>query len=467
MIRVGLQSDDRALQPLLSSALGKEFQVQLDPTEDGINRLLAEGDCDLAILDLDVKDESLSERLESCRRIIALRDVAVIVIMADDDLRSTAAELVREGAYGYCRKPPSIRDLKAMLRRAFEHSSLKHELERAQERLAAAANCDRMIGSSPRMQEVYDLVRRVANINASVLVTGESGTGKELIANAIHNLGERCRQPFIPVSCGAIPETLIEAELFGHEKGAFTGTVGTRVGLLEQAGAGTVFLDEIGELSLSTQVKLLRVIQERQFSRLGSNRLIPLRARLVFATHQDLSEMVAQGRFRQDLYYRINVMRIEAPALQDHREDISQIAVHFLRRYSGLYQKPMECFEPEAMAALEAYSWPGNVRELENVVQRGIILARTGRIGLEDLPEHIREEEGVVSIDDYQPAGSFERQLRDYKLKLAIAAVREHNGNKTLAARSLQISRAYLHRLIRTAGPELLAESENHRLEIA
>jgi DNA-binding NtrC family response regulator len=469
MIRIALQSDDRTLQPLLASALGKEFQVNLDSTEDGIKRMLSEGSCDLAILDLDVRDGSLQQRVESSRRIIAMLDAAIIVVMADDGLRSVAAELVRLGAYGYCRKPPSIRDLKAMLRRAYEHSSLKRELQQAQQRLAANSNCDRMIGSSPRMQEVYDLIRRVANINASVLVTGESGTGKELIASAIHNLGDRAGQPFIPVSCGAIPETLIEAELFGHEKGAFTGTVGTRVGLLEQAGDGTVFLDEIGELSQSTQVKLLRVIQEREFSRLGSNRLIPLRARLVFATHQDLSEMVVQGRFRQDLYYRINVMRIEAPALQDHREDLPQIATHFLRQYSESYGKPMECFEPEAMGALESYSWPGNVRELENVVQRAIILAHTTRITLQDLPQHIQDEEGViVNIEDYHPAGSFERQLRDYKLKLAVAAVREHNGNKTMAARSLQISRAYLHRLIRSAPPELLAEPDNHhKLEIA
>ena len=466
MISIGLQSDDRALHPLLSSALGKEFQVHLDSTEDGIKRMLSEGTCDLAILDLDVKDATLQQRVEASRRIIALQDSSVIVVMADDSLRSVAAELVRLGAYGYCRKPPSIRDLKAMLRRAYEHSSLKRELQQTQQRLAATSNCDRMIGSSPRMQEVYDLVRRVANINASVLVTGESGTGKELIANAIHNLGGRARHPFMAVCCGAIPETLIEAELFGHEKGAFTGTVGTRVGLLEQAGEGTVFLDEIGELSLSTQVKLLRVIQEREFSRLGSNRLIPLRARLIFATHQDMGDMVAQGKFRQDLYYRINVMRIEAPALQDHREDLPQIANHFLRHYSDIYGKPMDCFEPEALGMLEAYSWPGNVRELENVVQRSIILARTTRITPEDLPQHIQEE-SVVSIDDYQPAGSFERQLRDYKLKLAVAAVREHNGNKTLAARSLQISRAYLHRLIRSAGPELVSEPDNHKLEIA
>ncbi len=466
MICIALHSDDRTLQPLLASALGKEFQVLWEPSEDKITHLLSSGGCDVVVLDLDAKPEQLTQRIESSRRIIALGDSSVIVVLADDGLRSTAAELVRLGAYGYCRKPPSIRDLKAMLRRAYEHSSLKRDLQVAKQKLDAASNCDRMIGSSPRMQEVYDLVRRVANINASVLVTGESGTGKELIASAIHNLGGRSGQPFMAVCCGAIPETLIEAELFGHEKGAFTGTVGARVGLLEQAGEGTVFLDEIGELSLATQVKLLRVLQEREFSRLGSNRLIPLRARLVFATHQDLTEMVAQGRFRQDLYYRINVMRIDAPSLQDHREDIPQLATHFLRHYSDIYQKPMECIDPEAMMLLETYSWPGNVRELENVIQRSIIMAHTTRLQVEDLPQNIQEE-GVVSIDDFQPAGSFERQLRDYKLKLAVAAVREHNGNKTLAARSLQISRAYLHRLIRGAGPELVGESDNPKLEIA
>jgi DNA-binding NtrC family response regulator len=267
----------------------------------------------------------------------------------------------------------------------------------------------------------------------------------------------------VAVSCGAIPENLIEAELFGHEKGAFTGASGAREGYFEQAADGTLFLDEIGDLSLFTQVKLLRVLQQMEFSRLGSSRLTPLRARLIFATHQDLDKLVAEGKFRQDLFYRINVMRIESPTLQEHPEDIPRLARHFLLQYGKIFQKPMDEFEPQALSLLQAYSWPGNVRELENVIQRAIILAPAKTVRAEDLnlnieeaEADIREIDGVVDIGDYHPAGSFERLLRDYKVKLAVTAVRENNGNKTLAARSLCISRAYLHRLIRLAEPNPL-----------
>ncbi len=463
MIRIGLYSEDRTLYPLLSSALGKDFQVLLATGEDGMVDLLSKDGCDVSILDLHTIYGSLQERIGCSRRLIAFQVPSLI--MADDGLRSTAFELVRMGAFGYCRRPPSIRDLKTMLSRAFENSLLKHQLQSVQQQLEIPVSCDAMIGSSPAMQRVYQLVNRVSNLNASVLVTGESGTGKELIARAIHNLGARTSRPFVAVSCGAIPETLIEAELFGHEKGAFTGTVGAREGYFEQAADGTLFLDEIGDLSLFTQVKLLRVLQQMEFSRLGSNRLIPLRARLIFATHQDLGKLVAEGKFRQDLYYRINVMRIESPSLQERAEDIPRLATHFLRHYSQVFQKPMETIAPDALAMLQSYPWPGNVRELENVIQRAIILATGDTVRAEDLPLNSQEENGgelgdVVDIGEYQPSGSFERQLRDYKIKLAVNAVRDHNGNKTLAARSLAISRAYLHRLLRLAEADPQFEQE-------
>jgi DNA-binding NtrC family response regulator len=461
MIKVGLYSEDRTLQTLLASALGKEFSVFQEPDEDGMNLLRAAGNCDVMILDLQAKGGG-EQRIVSAQSLIASHIPAVI--MADDALRSTAFELVRSGAFCYCRRPPSIRDLKTMLSRAFENSSLRQQLQSAQQRLEAPGSCDLLIGSSPQMQQVYQLVHRVTSLNAAVLVTGESGTGKELIARAIHNLGSRSGLPFIAVSCGAIPENLIEAELFGHEKGAFTGASGMREGYFEQAADGTLFLDEIGDLSLFTQVKLLRVLQQMEFSRLGSNRLIPLRARLIFATHQDLDKLVAEGKFRQDLFYRINVMQIEAPNLQEHPEDIPRLARHFLLQYGKDFKKPMDDFEPHALSLLQAYSWPGNVRELENVIQRAIILAPAKTVRAEDLKLNIETAEadindidGVVDIGDYHPAGSFERQLRDYKVKLAMTAVRESHGNKTLAARSLCISRAYLHRLIRLAEPNPLS----------
>ena len=464
MIRIGLYSDDPKLQQILSSVLGKEFQVLLEATEEGINRMLADSGCDVVILDLDSNDNSLQDRIACCRRIVRSRVSSVV--MADDTLRATAAELVRLGAHSYCRKPPSIRDLKALLHRAYEGFLIRRKPYGTHQEVEEAVSCDQMIGSSPMMQQVYDLVHRVANLNASVLVTGESGTGKELIARAIHNLGSRSGRPFVAVCCGAIPETLIEAELFGHEKGAFTGTVGTREGYLEQAGEGTLLLDEIGELSHATQVKLLRVLQQREFCRLGSNRLIPLRARLIFATHTDLAELVAQGKFRLDLFYRINVMKVTAPALQERTEDIPQIAMHFLRQYSEIYQKVVEDIRPGAMALLQSYSWPGNVRELENVIQRAIIVASSECICEKDLPLNIQSE-SVLNIGDYQPMNSFERQLRNYKVKLAMAAVRDNHGNKTMAARSLNISRAYLHRLLRLAEQDPLIEQEGLDMETA
>ena len=458
MIQIGLLSEDGALQPLLSSALGKEFEVQLASNADDVDSLIEAAECDVVLLDLNSNNNSIKDRIECARRVAASQVPSVV--MADDGLRSTAVELVRLGAYGYCRRPPSIRELKAMLCRASENSALKRQLQSVHQRIEAVSSCDRLIGSSQQIRQVYQLVHRVADLNASVLVTGESGTGKELIARAIHNLGSRSERPFVAVSCGAIPETLIEAELFGHEKGAFTGTVGAREGYFEQARDGTLFLDEIGDLSLYTQVKLLRVLQQMEFSRLGSNRLIPLRARLIFATHQDLAKLVGEGKFRQDLYYRINVMRINSPSLADHPDDIPQISMHYLKHYSELFQKPMEAIGTEAMAVLQSYTWPGNVRELENAIQRAIILAPGSTIRPEDLPLHVHADK-IIDISEYNPEGSFERQLRDYKVRLAMDAVKENNGNKTLAARSLGISRAYLHRLIRIAEPDLIFEQEN------
>jgi DNA-binding NtrC family response regulator len=451
MIRLVLFSGDSKLQRLLAPALGSDYSVLVESDAAKLRQLVDDQQVDVLGLDLDANYSPVQEQLDFFE---TMRNSQVpIVVMTDDSRRATVLELLQRGAYDYLRKPPSLPELKIVIRRAHEHATLKHELENTREKLRAASRCDRLIGSSARSQVVYDLIRRVTNLDAFVLITGESGTGKELVARAIHNLSKRAKEPFVAVSCGAIPETLIESELFGHEKGAFTGTNGVREGYLEQAGSGTLLLDEIGELSLQTQVKLLRVLQQKEFSRLGSNRLLPLKARVLFATHRNLAQMVDEGTFRRDLYYRVNVMRINVPPLRERTDDIPMLADHFLRIYASEYGKPVRDFRANAMALLFEYEWPGNIRELENAIQGAVILSEGDSIGPEDLPEPLRQVDPLEAPEGLIP-GSFEDQLREYKIRLANKAIQECNGNKTLAARSLNISRAYLHRLVRTVSEE-------------
>jgi DNA-binding NtrC family response regulator len=451
MIRLVLFSGDSKLQRLLAPALGPDYSVLVESDASKLRQLVDDQQVDVLGLDLDANYSPVQEQLDFFE---TMRDSQVpIVVMTDDSRRATVLDLLQRGAYDYLHKPPSLPELKIVIRRAHEHAMLKRELEKTREKLRTASRCDHLIGSSARSQVVYDLIRRVTNLDAFVLITGESGTGKELVARAIHNLSKRAKEPFVAVSCGAIPETLIESELFGHEKGAFTGTNGAREGYLEQAGSGTLLLDEIGELSLQTQVKLLRVLQQKEFSRLGSNRLLPLKARVLFATHRNLAQMVDEGTFRRDLYYRVNVMRINVPPLRERTDDIPLLADHFLRIYATEYDKPVRDFRATAMALLFEYEWPGNIRELENAIQGAVILSEGDTIGPEDLPEPLRQADPLEAPEGLIP-GSFEDQLRDYKIRLANKAIQECNGNKTLAARSLNISRAYLHRLVRTVSEE-------------
>ncbi len=454
LIRVGLFSQDSKLQPLLAPALGRGFQVIADSNSDRLKQLVWDGGIDVLLLDLDSDIGNIDQQLEFFNTV---SDSGVgVIVMSDDAARPVALDLVHRGAHSYCRRPPALRELKATIGRAYEHATMRRELEGKQDGAHSGfggpeqpLQCDTLIGSSAEMRSVYDLIHRVCSLNASILISGESGTGKELIARAIHNLGDRAQLPFIAVSCGAIPETLIESELFGHEKGAFTGSNATRTGYFEQAGSGTLFLDEIGELSLQTQVKLLRALQQKEFTRLGSGRAIPLKARMIFATHRDLSRMISEGTFRLDLYYRINVMTIKAPALADRVEDVPVLANFFVKQYSEQYNKRIIGFAPGALECLREYDWPGNVRELENAVQSAIIRADGQMIQTTDLPERLQEQ----ALDEaaLPQVGSFERLLRDFKLKIALKAIEDCKGNKTLAARSLNISRAYLHRLIRAS----------------
>lgn len=446
-IRVLFCSRDQKLQVLVAPALRADFNVVVEANRDRVKWLVAQHKCDVVILDLDCF--IAGEQLEFFDE---LRNLSIpVLVIADDASPDTARELVRRGVHDCFRKPPAIPELKVAVREIHENARWEREHEDSGRNSNASSGCDQLIGSSLRSQLVYDLIRRVSDLDAFILITGESGTGKELIARAIHNLSARARSPFVAVTCGAIPESLIEAELFGSEKGAFTGAAGRRKGYLEEAGDGTLLLDEIGELSPHTQVKLLRVLQQREFTRLGSSVAIPLRARVLFATHRNLKLMVDEGSFRQDLYYRVNVIEIQSPSLRDRSEDIPELARHFLNKYANTYRSAVTKIQPGAMALLLQYEWPGNIRELENVIQGAIVLSDDDSISPENLPAALRQTIPLRANDSVQWS-SFEGQLRDYKIKLALDAVKDCNGNKTLAAQSLQISRTYLHRLIKDPG---------------
>lgn len=438
-----LCSQDTRLLPLLTSALKPTFEVSGESDRQRFKQIALTGGADVLLVDFDRNYSTPEQQLQFFAEIADAR--VPIVVMTDDLRRTTSVDFLQRGAYDCIGKPPALPELRVVIRRAYERAMCDRELERMR-RAEASRTCDQLIGSSGRSQIVYDLIRRVANLSATVLITGESGTGKELVANAIHNVGNRAKLPFIPVSCGAIPESLIESELFGSEKGAYTGSNGSRAGYLEQAGEGTLFLDEIGELSPNTQVKLLRVLQQKEFCRLGSSKPIPLKARVLLATHRNLQEMVEARTFRADLYFRINVMQIHVPPLRDRTEDIPTLAHHFLRKYAKEYEKPLNDIRPDAMELLVGYSWPGNVRELENAVQGAVILTDGESIARSDLPAHLQAEDEVFDSDI---AESFGELLQQFRIELANKAVAECNGNKTLAAQKLRVSRAYLHRLLR------------------
>lgn len=445
MVRFVLLSDDRELQKQLSKALGAE--VFLERTEAGAVDLLSSGAGQVCIVHFGAAGQSIASRSESARRIA---DAGLeVFIAADKEHEWSAMELVRAGAKGYFHNDGQFRTLKNQV---FSPSSPPGAMP---EKKARSSNPEfvpdaGLIGSSRSIRNVADMIRLVADLDAPVYIHGETGTGKEVIARAIHRCGSRADRPFVAIPCGAIPETLFESELFGHEKGAFTGSVGARKGSLEEAADGTIFFDEIGELSLPAQVKLLRVLQECEFQRLGSTRLTPMRARVMFATHQDLEAKVAQGDFRQDLLYRIDVVRITVAPLRTRLEDIPLLAQHFLQVFSRKFGLPLAELDPDTLTCLEEHTWPGNVRELEHVIQSSIIMSRGEMIRPHHLPARIAVASGkIVGIDGHSPDESFEDQLANFKLRLAQSAVRKNHGNKTLAARSLNISRPYLHRLLR------------------
>jgi len=385
--------------------------------------------------------------LEALAEIKAFNPAIPVVIMTAYASVETAVEALKKGAYDYLTKPLDFDELRLILERAMDHSRLKEENRQLRERLGSRFDRRNLIGRSETMINLLETVAQVAPSEATILITGESGTGKEMIAGAIHFNSLRKDGPFIRINCAAIPETLLESELFGHERGAFTGADRRKEGKFRQADGGSIFLDEVSEMSLSMQVKLLRVLQEREITRVGGEEVLKVDVRVIAATNRDLLQAIAAGRFREDLYYRLNVVALHLPALRSRREDIPLLAQHFLAHFAGQNHKTIRGFTPQAMDRLLRHAWPGNVRELMNAVERGVVLARTEYLDEAEMPL-IPAGAGT----DGPPPGAIpdvEIPLEEVEKAAILKSLAAAEGNKSEAARRLGITRRTLHQKLK------------------
>lgn len=458
MAKILVVDDEVSIREFLEIMLRRDGH-QAHLVGDAVEAIQAikERDLDLVITDLSLPRGSGMDVLSHVNQNCPDIQVIMITAFATAENAITAMKL---GAYDYIIKPFKIDELKVVIERALERRRLKTENIELKAALQAKNNSHGLIGSSPAIKEVFGLIQRVAPTKTTVLLTGESGTGKEMVARAIHTQSPRSNEPFVAVNCGAIPETLIESELFGHMKGSFTGAHADKPGLFERASAGTVFLDEIGELPLSMQVKLLRVLQEKKVRRIGGAHDLNVECRVVAATNRSLEKEVADGRFREDLYFRLNVIEIKLPPLRERKADIPLLARAFLGKFAEQQASPVNRFSDAAMLALMGWHWPGNVRELSNVVERGVTLAGHDAIDMDVLPPAMR---GITPVKPVVAAPvlaaatadvipveglDLEMQLEVYERRLLEAALARTNGKKKKAADLLKLSlRSFRYRL--------------------
>jgi two-component system, NtrC family, response regulator PilR len=420
--------------------------------------ILRNQDIDLTISDIRMPGFSGVELLREAKQIAPETTFIMITAYASTD---TAIEALQHGAFDYINKPFRMEELRSIVRRALEKKQSRKSqpldspdnIEARQGlKLFQALQGSHIVGKSPKMVEVYRTIGTVAMGDSTVLITGESGTGKELVAHAIHEASSRKEKPFVSINCSAFPETLLESELFGYMRGAFTGATNNKKGLFEAAEGGSIFLDEVGEMTPAMQVKLLRVLQERRLRPLGGTGEVAVNVRVIAATNQDLPAQIRQGAFREDLYYRIAVINIHLPALRERPEDISLLSFFFLRHYSERSGKSISGISPEALRCLQAYSWPGNVRQLENTIERAVALETTAEIHLERLPDIVRNPSIITEGDLFTlPEGPFDLEafLAQVESSLISQALRQSDGNQTLTAQRLKLTKGSLrHKLL-------------------
>jgi len=433
--------DDAVARDLLAEVLGGEGYRVLSAADGNAAIKAVEAEViDLALVDLRMPG---LDGLELLARLTAtLPDVPVIILTAFATM-DTAITTIRAGAYDYLSKPFRMEEIKLVVRRALEARRLEHENRQYRAELRERYRLDNLVGRSAPMIGVYKLIARVASLDTTVLVLGETGTGKEVVARSIHYASPRSHHPFVVVDCTSLPDTLVESELFGHTRGAFTGAVAARRGLLEAAQGGTVFVDEIGDLSAPLQAKLLRVLQERAIRRVGDNESVPIDVRIIAATNRDLKGRVAAGAFREDLYYRLNVVTITMPPLRERLDDLPLLAQHFLQKHARAAGKPVTGFARETLGALSRYPWPGNVRELEHTIERAVALASTSVLIPDDLPADVRGASTGPEVRSGRP-----KTLEELKHWYVNTILDETQGNKARAAEILGIDRRTLYRIL-------------------
>jgi two-component system, NtrC family, response regulator AtoC len=435
--------DEKPTREGLRAALEERYDVYLAEDAATATALLEQQHFDVLLTDFRLPNE---DGMKLIARAKSLSEPPVCILMTAYGSEELAVQAMKSGADDYIPKGRlQIDELEMRIARALRGQSLEEENVALRQQLQTKYGLENIIGESEPMREVFEIVRQVAPTRATVLILGESGTGKELIAKAIHQLSPRSKQPMVTVHCAGLPITLIESELFGHEKGAFTGAHERRIGRVEQAQGGTLFLDEIGEIDASTQVKLLRFLGERTFERLGSNRTQTADVRLVAATNKNLAELVRNGTFREDLYFRLLGVEFRLPALRERRADIPLLAQAFLKRSARENGKSVREITRDAMDLLISYSWPGNVRELESTIESAVVLCRTEKITPRDLRLNIRENESVTGAEPREAAAPAQT-VQDAEKQTIVRALKEMNGNRTLAAKRIGVSRRTLHR---------------------
>ncbi len=444
--RVLIVDDDEGIRTQVRWGLTGRFEVTLAGTPEAAREALQVGSFDAVTLDLGLPPDpdGPTEGFRLLEEFLAHDPAMKVVVLTGNADHTNAIRAVQLGAYDYYLKPVDVAELAVILQRACHLCLLDREAFGAETAGVAAPPIPEIIGESPAMQRIFDTIRRVARTDVTVLISGESGTGKELVARAIHAKSPRRQRPFVAINCGAIPENLVESELFGHEKGSFTGAHTQRKGRLEMGDGGTVFLDEIAELSTQIQVKLLRVLQERQLERVGGRELIPLDVRVLAATNRDIKRVTMEGKFREDLYYRLVVVSIEIPPLRERLEDLRVLSLRFLERYSAEYKLRVRRFSADALTAMHTYSWPGNVRELENRIKRAVIMAEGRRITAADL-------ELTGEAIQAQPV-SLKGARNEVERRVLVDALQRYRGNISRAAKAVQISRPAFHELLAKHG---------------